>query len=232
MHLIISARRVMQALVTAFAVIIALNIIVVLLRFIVGVDHYVFDRVYRKLCVDYEQNLPSYFNALLLLMASVFTGLIHLLQKKTNKEGFKWWLLSLAFLFLSVDESASIHEFFVKFLPMYVGIGGEGIFRNAWVIVYGLGAIAFAIYLIPSLLKLPPDLLKGMILSGAVYVGGAIGVEMIGSWYVSHAGDANIGYAALATLEESLEMAGLILFIRYMLVYIREEYEANSVTLG
>lgn len=231
MRLTINSRRVLQALTTAFAVIITLNVIVILLRYEFGVGGEIFDKLYRKLCVNYEQNLPSYFNALLLLFASIFTGLIHLLEKESNQPRFKWFLLSLAFLFLSLDESASIHEFFVTFLTRYIGIGGTGVFSYAWVIVYGLGAALFATYLLPSLIKLPSALAKGMVISGAIYVGGAIGFEMVGSSIWSNTGDTNIRYALVATLEESLEMGGLILFIRYLLVYVRQEFASASLAI-
>ncbi|HEY8512404.1 MAG TPA: hypothetical protein VIL31_10625 [Cyclobacteriaceae bacterium] len=231
MRLTINSSLVLRVLTIAWAVIIVLNLLVVLLRYQFGIEHDLFDRVFNKLYIDNEQNLPTYFNSLLLLIASVITGLIYRLVDEVTEPKLMWLILSLTFLFLSLDESASVHEFFVKFLPRYMGIGGKGVFANAWVIVYGIGAGLLAIFLVPSLRKLKFDLMTGMALSGAVYVTGAIGCEMLGSYLMSN-GILDIRYALVATLEETLEMGGLILFIRCLLIYVREDFRSASVSIS
>jgi hypothetical protein len=231
MRLTISSRLILQALTIAFAAIISLNLLVIFLRYEFSIENEIFNKAFKKLYVNNEQNLPSYFNVLLFLIASAIMGLIHRLEVESDRPRFKWLLLSLTFLFLSLDESASVHEFLVTFLPKYVGIGGTGILMNAWVTVYGLGVVLFAFYLAPSMTKLPGDLMKGMAISGAVYVGGAIGCEMLGSYIHSTEGTLNIRYALTATLEESLEMLGLILFIRCLLVYVRLEFKHTGLTV-
>ena len=48
--------------------------------------------------------------------------------------------------------------------------------------------------------------------------GGAIGVELIGGRYLELHGVENLTYAMITTVEESLEMAGVIIFIWALLV--------------
>lgn len=230
MRLTISGRRVLQFLTVAFVVIMALNLTVIFLHFAAGIEGAIFEKALKKLYVDNEQNLPSYFNSLLFLVGSILTGLIHRLEKESTGLRFKWLLLSVVFLFLSLDESASVHEFFVT-LPRHLGFGMQGIFRYTWIIVYGLGTVFLALYLVPSLLRLPKALFTGLMISGAVYLCGAVVFEVIGGQVASQEGTSNLRYALLATVEEALEMIGLLLFIHYLLVYIHLDFKSNSFTI-
>ncbi len=60
-------------------------------------------------------------------------------------------------------------------------------------------------------------------MAATLYVGGAIGFELIGGRYSELHGAQNLTYSMIATTEESLEMAGVIFFIRALLVYIAEK---------
>ncbi|HYX90280.1 MAG TPA: hypothetical protein VE782_01860, partial [Myxococcaceae bacterium] len=51
------------------------------------------------------------------------------------------------------------------------------------------------------------------ILAGALYVGGALVMELPLGWWYERAGDANLVYAAIDHLEETLEMIGASLFL-------------------
>lgn len=232
MDITFNIRLIMRTLVVAFVVVIVLNLIVILLKYEVGVTGELFDKAHKKLYVDYEQNLPSYFNSILLLLASMLTGFIYLLDRNAGLSKFKWQFLSIIFLFLSLDESASIHEFFVTFLPKYMGIGGSGIVTYAWVIPYGIAAGLLGVYFLPSLRYLPGKVAKGMFFSGAVYVLGAVGFEMLGSLVIPPGGSGSLAYAAIVTCEESLEMLGVIIFIDYLLLYVQQEFKPTVVTFS
>jgi hypothetical protein len=54
---------------------------------------------------------------------------------------------------------------------------------------------------------------------------GGIGCELIGGWFAELHGTANLTYATITTVEESLEMAGVIIFIWALLVYIADNYK-------
>lgn len=229
MNLTFNVRSILWVLTITFAVVIALNALVILLKYEAGLTNPMFDKAFKKLYVDYEQNLPSYFNTILLLLAGMLAGFIYLRGKDSPTARFKWQFLAIIFVFLSLDESASIHEFFVTFLPKYLGIGGSGIFTYAWVIPYGLAAVLLGVYFLPSLRYLPGKIAKGMLFSGAVYVLGAIGFEMLGSVIIPPGGSDSIAYAGIVTCEESLEMLGVIIFIRYLLQHVQQEFKTTMV---
>ena len=64
-----------------------------------------------------------------------------------------------------------------------------------------------------------------MIAAGAIFVGGAIGVEMLGGhWFVTQGRD-NVTYVALQTLEETMEMMGIVVFIYALAEYLDEHLD-------
>ena len=69
------------------------------------------------------------------------------------------------------------------------------------------------------------------VLSGAVYVGGALGFELLGGWYASSEGVGNIQYAIITTFEELFEMLGIVFFIYSLLTYIKSEFDSYSITV-
>ena len=70
-----------------------------------------------------------------------------------------------------------------------------------------------------------------ILLAGMVYVAGAVGAEMIGALYVHafHTEHA-LGYDIETAIEESLEMAGVILFIHALFTYIQTHCVSAAAT--
>jgi hypothetical protein len=69
-------------------------------------------------------------------------------------------------------------------------------------------------------------------MAATIYIGGAIGVELIGSSHAELHGYENWMYSMIATLEESLEMAGLIVFIWALLNYCAHNYKVGRFRFG
>ena len=59
---------------------------------------------------------------------------------------------------------------------------------------------------------LPRTIMVLTILGGALYVSGALGTELIGGDYASRFGMETRAYLLIASVEETLEMLGLIVF--------------------
>lgn len=62
------------------------------------------------------------------------------------------------------------------------------------------------------------------LVAGSLYIGGAIVVEAIGGSYAERAGMNNLTYNVITTVEESLEMVGLTVFIWALLRYCADTY--------
>jgi hypothetical protein len=100
-----------------------------------------------------------------------------------------------------------------------------------WVVIGGTIALFVGVTYLRFLRVLPPAARRGFVVAGTCYVGGALGMEMVGAWLVSaeglalqldgwqDRGDFPVTYALAVALEEGLEMFGLILFLRALLGY-------------
>jgi hypothetical protein len=57
-------------------------------------------------------------------------------------------------------------------------------------------------------------------LAAVLYIGGAVGFELVGGYYAELHGEKNLTFNLIATVEETLEMTGIVLFnyalLRYM----------------
>ena len=68
-------------------------------------------------------------------------------------------------------------------------------------------------------------------LAGGLYVGGAIGFEMVGAGYVTQYGKQNFTYIIIAMIEESMEVTGLVFLIYALLDYVSSTYDSKRFKL-
>ena len=173
--------------------------------------------------LDDEDNLPTFFSGLILLFASSLLALIHILARKSEeKDRFYWATLSLGFLYMAFDEICMIHEKFVGPMRRVLGDEDLGVFYYAWVIPFGGIVIVLSIVFSGFLLRLPSKTRLIFIIAAVMYVGGAIGVELIEGLITDKYGGRNLYYQIIPTIQESLEMFGVIIFIWSLLGYIAE----------
>ncbi len=170
--------------------------------------------------MDKEVNIPTMFSCTLLLFCAV---LINILEKglggQKRQIKVKWFYLKWLFVFLSLDEGLQIHEIFIipsikNMLPPIISI--------VWVIPYGIFVFFAAIYFLPLIRSMPHKIRNMTLSSGVIYISGAMGFEVLGS-YLVRTGDIKlhgISYGLISTLEETLEMVGIIIFIYTLLIYI------------
>lgn len=167
-----------------------------------------------------EGNIPTYVSTLLLLSAALLLGVIaHHAYRTRSPFRVHWAILSIIFVYISVDEFAVLHEHLDE--PMHAVLDAGGIFYYAWVIpamvllvLFGIGYARFFWHLSPRWKLL-------FAAAGLIYVGGALGIEMIGGWYVAQYEDRTFTYELLVTVEEVMEKTGVLLFVYALLEYIR-----------
>jgi hypothetical protein len=129
-------------------------------------------------------------------------------------------------VFLSLDETAQLHELSIR--PLQDGFGATGVFYYAWIIPAGLCIALFAVAYVNFLASLPARTRRLFLVAGITFVGGAIGVEAISGKHASLHGEGNLTYHLITTLEELFEMAGLVLFIYALLDYISRQFTRVS----
>lgn len=90
-----------------------------------------------------EGNVPAWISASLLLLCSLLLVLSAGHARQTGARYHRHWaVLALLFLFLSVDESARLHEPISSALRTWLRTSGALV--HAWVIPYGVLALAVA----------------------------------------------------------------------------------------
>jgi hypothetical protein len=180
--------------------------------------------------LDSEHNIPTLFASACLLGCAALLALIaHADQCQSYGHAHYWRLLSLAFLGLAADEVLVLHEQINTPLRNWLGVGGA--LHFAWVIPYGLGLLVLLSLGIGFIRRLPnrSRLLFGS--AGALYVGGALGMELLGAHIVSTQGR-GLTYEWVTTLEEVLEMSGVALFIYALLSHIERQFPGTHMMIG
>jgi hypothetical protein len=79
---------------------------------------------------------------------------------------------------------------------------------------------------------LPAQTRRAFVLAGAIYIGGALGMEMIDGLYASLYGEKNLTYAFLTTIEETLEMLGIVVFLHTLLTYLKRYVTTIRISIG
>ncbi len=172
--------------------------------------------------LDREENVPTLYSSSTLLLCAGLLAVIATARKRQGRGDYLYWAgLAVVFLFLSIDETAGLHERLIK--PLRSALHTSGILFYAWVIPYGIFLIAMMLIYLRFLFSLAVRFRYLIIFAGILYVAGALGGELIGGYWVELHGVENITYALITTCEESLEMAGVLVFIYALMSYITSE---------
>lgn len=184
--------------------------------------------------VNKEANMPSTYSAFALMFCAVLLAVIGL-AKKAEKQPFRWHWLGLAalFFFLSFDECAVIHEKLIERMRESYHLSGGLYF--GWVIPYGIATVVIGF----AYLRFLFCGIRGwtrihFIVAGAVYITGALVLEMCGGRVAElYGGDEmNPIHALYYSIEEFLEMAGILLFIHALVEYIHTDLKGLRITVG
>jgi len=225
MDVIVSKAKLRPILLAVMAVIVAAGVAVEVLKPIYELKTR--SGVVPLLSLSYEQNLPSFYSAALLLGCSLLLALVAQ-GARNNRERFVpyWWILSAGFLYIAIDEVLSFHEELSKLMAL------GGVLHFSWVIPAAVLVLVLGAAYIPFLRGLPRPIRIRFLLAGAIYVGGAVGMELpLGYWTVHHGTD-NLGYGLIDAGEEALEMLGLNLFLFALLDHLAQKGWAVRFTSG
>ena len=181
-----------------------------------------------SLNMDRELNLPTLFSSALLLMSALLMQ--RLAQRSDRIEAQDWRLLSKIFIFLALDEAFQIHEIFI--IP---GLRHKvhPALASTWVVPYAVLVLILLWRFRHFLGSISRATASRLLRSGAIYIGGAIGMEMIGSFAVrsSLIRLHSPWYGAITGLEETLELLGIILLIDALLRALLDQRNSVALTL-
>ncbi len=195
-----------------------------------GFDHGLVRVLLNLFYLDGEGNVPALFSVCLFIINAVIFLIVWKAQHATANARKIWLFLSGVFFFLALDESISIHERLID--PLRQAFDASGFFYYTWIIPYGIAVVLLSIFMIPVFWRMEKKTRFWFGLSAAVYLFATIGLEMIsGKYLVMMNEKKDILWILLITLEESLEMAGLIILVYALLLLVRNTYNGLLILI-
>ena len=181
--------------------------------------------------LDEEANIPTLYSSVTILLCAGLLAIIAAARKKQEKREYLYWAgLAIIFLFLALDESATLHEEIIR--PLRNALNTSGVLYFAWVIPYGIFTIILMLIYLRFLISLPSRIRYLIILAGILYVAGALGGELIGGHWFGKYGPENVTYELITMVEESLEMVGILVFIYALMSFIALELNNLYIHIG
>lgn len=179
-------------------------------------------RVFR---LDREQSIPTYLASTLLATTALTLAVIS--RRSATRSSDRWsapyWLgLALLFGLASVDEVATLHEQLTD--PVRSALGLSGMLRFSWVLPVGAALVVLGLVFLRFWWRLPAPTRTGFAAGAAVFVLGAIGVELPGAYVYDTIGQHTTAYRLLTTLEEILEFTGTLIMLGTFLAHLRRRY--------
>jgi hypothetical protein len=174
---------------------------------------------------DTEQNVPTYYSGCLFLLNVLLLLTVRQAAKTLSKPNVIWLMLAALFLFLGFDELFAVHERLGR--PLREAWNLSGIFFFAWVLPYGAAVLVLGMLFLPVWWRLNQRSRFWLGMSAATYLAGALGMEMIGGLYRQP----DLLFVSLATIEESFELAGLIMLTYSLLLLLQIEYGGFAVEI-
>ncbi len=217
MNLVVSPKRVTQILTSVILFLTLVNLAAFFLFYYLGYPWLL--SVQELFGLTKESNIPTWYASSTLLLSAFILAVIAFAKKKEGARFvLHWTAMSFIFLYLSFDESFGVHEKWTIPLRSYFNAGG--FFHFAWVIPAIAFVLIFVLAYLRFLIDLPVSTRRLFLIAGALFVGGAIGLEMFSGYYQSYYGRYNIPFSIITTVEESLEMLGIVVFIHALISYL------------
>jgi hypothetical protein len=233
LNISISSRRVVTVLTLSTFALLAVHFAVMFADIATGENSAVVSKLIKAFSVDEELNIPAWFSSLILLFASVLLAVVtYLKQRAGERYVFHWAVLAGGFFFMSFDEIASVHEKLIEPMKGLIGPNGPEAFHFGWVVPAIALVAVLGITFLRFWWRLPKKVRLWTLVAALVYLGGTVGMELVGGKYAATHGKSDLTYRLIASLEETMEMTGTILFIKILLEYIADCLREVTVKLG
>ena len=178
----------------------------------------------RLLNMDGETNLPAWWSVTLFTVGAVLCACVAAGSREGPAQRWRrhWLLLSGILVFLSIDEGALIHEELSRPLTRAFDLEASRWEFWAWTVPYtALGVLVLVVFG-RFLLALPRATRNHVLVAGVVFVAGAVGMEFVGRELWNPFDPQKGTYLAAVGIEETLEIIGLTVLVRGLLVHLRD----------
>jgi hypothetical protein len=175
-----------------------------------------------------ENNVPTWWNSTLLtLVALGALGASRIVASSSAPERRAWRVIAVAAAYLSIDETASLHEQLGDVVP-----SGFDPPTYAWVLPgAALAGIGSAV-LVAFGRNLPDPTAGRLGLALVAYGAAAIGIEAFNGWVRRQDDDQSIPYAVGTLIEEAVEMGACVFAVTVIVDGFRWRRTDAGVLIG
>jgi len=165
-----------------------------------------------------EVTIPTWYASSLLLGAALLFAAIAVFAARERQPLTRhWYGLAAIFLGLSIDEAADAHGAISYRMSDALDVSGP--LTYPWVIPGAIFTVAVALAYLSFLRQIDPLLRRRLLIAGALYVSGALGMEMVQATYDSMYANETF-YALLVGIEEGMEMIAIAYLIGALLSHL------------
>lgn len=191
-------------------------------------------RLFHKVSMAGEPNLPAWFNASLWFLLGIVSLLVSVLLKidpnhsqKTRNFRKGGGILTLVAFYASLDETTYIHENFHLVIDWLFGRFSNFDLDFSWTLPGAILAAFVGFMLLGFLGLFTRPVQYGLMLGGGVFLLGALGMETIGLTWYSHFGT-DTNYQLFVIVEESLEMLGIAIALCALIYSVGYKVEEDG----
>jgi hypothetical protein len=169
----------------------------------------------RHFSFNEEHSLPTWYSAILLYTAALLSWEAAAADRSLSSY---WKGLAATFVLLSIDEDVSFHEAFITLLSFLRAYSDYLYF--SWVALGAVFVLVFLMIYLPFLRRLPRPTAGRIFLAGAVYVTGALILEVIDGKILLLYGENSLPYIIGYLFEDLLEMTGILIYLHAVLAHL------------
>lgn len=182
---------------------------------------------------EYDANLTTWYSSITLFFCSLLLAIIALFKKQEGDRFSRHWkILAIIFAIMSLDEVAMLHERAGNLINKISSVEYTGWLNYQWVLLGIPLTIIIALAYLRFIAHLPGRTRNLFILAGALYVGGALGLEMLAGHQESLESYNEFLFKLFTTIEELWEKLGVLVFIHALLTYMEKYVNQVQIFIG
>jgi hypothetical protein len=182
----------------------------------------------RHISLEEKHSLQAWQQSSLALFGVLVTAALAATEPAATGLSRRFGWLAIIMAYISLDEQVTIHTSSVVFMQALLHFTSF-FYYVPWVLWAGPLALLIGAYFLPLLTRVPRRFAVGFVASGAIFIGGAVGLETLGGLFQALYGMGSWEYTLEFIAEESCESIGLALFAVTILEYWRATRPEISV---
>lgn len=208
-----------------------------LVSFAVGLAGVLGGPFVRLFYVGADASLPSWYSALLLVLASLLLATVSFAVSAGGSTRYarRWAILAAIFAYLSCDEMLRLHERISNTVLQpgleVLGIIPGGMLYYPWVIVYAPLVLIFVAAYFSFWRALPNRTRRLFLVASVIFVGGAIGVELFNAYHDEASGRELLVFIG-THIEELMEMVGIVVFVHALLSFLDSHLKIGALRIS